>query len=175
MAEWAVAMTNTTLRSYSELVTFETFEERFDYLKLGGVVGKNTFGFDRYLNQLFYKSQEWFSVRKFVILRDSTDDDVCDLGIFDRPIFGRVLIHHMNPITADDIIHRSSSMIDPEFLIAVSHNTHQAIHYSDKSIITPSSFVERSPNDTAPWLTTKRSDPIEHHIHSGFSKRRPRR
>lgn len=135
-----------SIRTYSELITIPTFEERYEYLQLGGVVGKETFGFDRYLNQLFYRTPEWRKVRDYVIVRDNG----CDLGIDDREIYGRILVHHMNPLSIDDITHRSEYLLDPEYLICTSKNTHDAIHYSDSGllILTP---IERSKNDTCPW------------------------
>lgn len=133
-------------RRYSELITIPTFEERFEYLKLGGKVGEETFGFDRYINQKFYTSKEWLKVRDQIIIRDNG----CDLGIKGRDIYGRIHVHHMNPITVDDIINRLDYCLDPEFLITVSYNTHQAITYSDKSILTLEPIV-RKPNDTIPW------------------------
>lgn len=138
--------TTTTIRTYSELARLPTFEERFEYLKLSGEVGADTFGFDRYLNQIFYRSAEWKRVRDMVIIRDNG----CDLGMEGNEIFGRVLIHHMNPVSIDDIKNRSQILLDPEYLISVSHRTHNAIHYGDTELIT-SKFVERRPNDTCPW------------------------
>ena len=135
------------LKTYSELKTIETYEERFEYLLMGGHIGIETFGFDRYLNQVFYKSPEWRSLRNKVILRDNGND----LGLDGYPIFGKVTIHHMNPITAEDVIKRKSEIFDPEFLICVSHQTHNAIHYGNSEY--PKSFqvIERKPNDTIPW------------------------
>ena len=135
-----------TIRTYSELITFPTFEERYKYLRLGGKVGEETFGFDRYLNQVFYSSKEWKQVRDHVIVRDYG----CDLGIEDRQIFGRILIHHMNPISAEDILKRSEYLLDPEYLITTVKNTHDAIHYGDDSLLITMP-VERSKNDTCPW------------------------
>lgn len=135
-----------TIRTYSELITFPTFEERYKYLRLGGKVGEETFGFDRYLNQVFYSSKEWKQVRDHVIVRDYG----CDLGIEDRQIFGRILIHHMNPISAEDILKRSEYLLDPEYLITTVKNTHDAIHYGDDSLLITAP-VERSKNDTCPW------------------------
>ena len=137
---------NLKIRTYSELVQLSTFEERYRYLRLLGAVGKETFGFDRYLNQLFYCSPEWKEVRNQVIIRDNG----CDLGIEGREIQGRVLIPHMNPITAEDIRERRDLLLNPEFLITTVHNTHQAIHYGDESllILMPTT---RSRNDTCPW------------------------
>lgn len=134
------------IRTYSELITLPTFEERYRYLRLSGRVGEDTFGFDRYLNQVFYKSPEWLKVRDYVIVRDNG----CDLAISDREIFGRILIHHMNPIDPDDILHRSKYLLDPEFLICTVKSTHDAIHYGDESslLIVP---PERTRNDTCPW------------------------
>ena len=134
------------IRTYSELITLPTFEERFEYLRLGGKVGAETFGFDRYLNQIFYKSDKWLSVRDKVIIRDNG----CDLGIEGREIYGRILVHHMNPITMDDIVNHSSWILDPEYLITTVKNTHDAIHYSDESLLIKDP-IERRKNDTCPW------------------------
>ena len=134
------------IRSYSELITIPTFEERFRYFKLDGRVGEETFGFDRYLNQIFYKSNEWLRVRDLVIVRDNG----CDLGIEGREIYGRILIHHMNPITIDDITRRSKYLLDPEYLITTVKNTHDAIHYGDESLLIKGP-IERSKYDTCPW------------------------
>lgn len=134
------------IRTYSELITLPTFEERYAYLRLGGEVAKETFGFDRYLNQTFYKTKEWLRIRNYVILRDHG----CDLGIEDREIHGRILIHHMNPITKEDILRRSEFLLDPEYLISTIKTTHDAIHYGDESLLYVSP-IERSMNDTCPW------------------------
>ena len=135
------------MRTYSELIKLPTFEERFQYLELKGIVGEETFGYDRWLNQRFYRSLEWKHIRDQVILRDNG----CDLGIEDRQIFGRVLIHHMNPIKQKDITGFSDILINPEYLICVSHETHNAIHYGDESLIVPSEPLERTPFDQCPW------------------------
>ena len=125
-----------------------TFEERYEYLKIGGKVGEETFGFDRYLNQVFYKSKEWLSVRSQVIVRDRG----CDLGIPDREILGdKILVHHMNPITKEDIINRSDILLNPEYLITTIKNTHDAIHYGDSTLLQNAIPIERSKNDTCPW------------------------
>lgn len=134
------------IRTYSELITLPTFIERYQYLKLNGRVGEDTFGFDRYLNQIFYQSKEWRSIRDYVITRDNG----CDLGITGHEIYGRILIHHMNPITADDILKRSDLLLNPEYLICTIKNTHDAIHYSDESLLITDP-IERSKNDTCPW------------------------
>lgn len=134
------------IRTYSELITFDSFEERFNYLKLDGVVGKETFGFDRYINQLFYRSKEWKDIRNHVIVRDGA----CDLGISDREIHERIIIHHINPITIKDIEKRSKYLLDPEYLISTVSNTHRAIHYSDTNILQIKP-IERFKNDTCPW------------------------
>lgn len=134
------------IRTYSELIQLHTFKQRFEYLKLGGMVGEETFGFDRYLNQKFYKSKEWMSIRDFVILRDQG----CDLGMEDRPIDKRIIIHHMNPITKDDIVNQTDFLLDPEYMICTIKNTHDAIHYGDESILYGDPVV-RSKNDTCPW------------------------
>jgi len=134
------------IRTYSELITFPTFEERFRYLQLKGRVGDETFGFDRYLNQLFYNSREWRDLRNEVIVRDHG----CDLGIEDRVIYGRVMIHHMNPISVDDILKRSDFLLNPEYLISTISTTHNAIHYGDESLLFQAP-IERRKNDTCPW------------------------
>ena len=135
-----------SIKCYSELITLPTFKERFKYLQLNGQVGKSTFGFDRYLNQNFYRSKEWKSVRNRVILRDNG----CDLGVEGYEIHGQILIHHMNPITTADIESMSEYLTNPEYLISTVHNTHNAIHYGDENLLitTP---TERKPNDTCPW------------------------
>lgn len=136
------------MRSYSELMTLPTFEERFEYLKLDGLVGDETFGFDRYLNQRFYRSAEWKRIRDMVIVRDKG----CDLGIEDRELYDRIVIHHMNPISERDLINNVKEMVmDPEYLICCSHNTHNAIHYGDDRLIMKTVITERKPNDTCPW------------------------
>lgn len=134
------------IRTYSELITLSTFEERYRYLKLQGRVGEETFGFDRYLNQLFYRSEEWRKVRDLVIIRDCG----CDLGVEGYEIYGRILIHHMNPITKDDILRRSEFLINPEYLICTVKRTHDAIHYGDENLLFQIP-VERTKNDTCPW------------------------
>lgn len=134
------------LRTYSELSRIESFEDRFNYLSLKGQVGRSTFGFDRYINQRFYTSREWKQVRHHVIVRDNG----CDLGIDGYEIFSNLVIHHMNPMDAGDIIHNDDSILDPEFLITTTHRTHNAIHYGDDSIIAKP-FVERRPGDTKLW------------------------
>ena len=134
------------IRTYSELSKLKTFKERFTYLRLNGFVGKETFGFDRYLNQVFYKSEKWRSIRDFVIVRDNG----CDLGIEGREIYGKIIIHHMNPITIQDIEHESDFLLDPEFLISTVHETHNAIHYGDENLLILAP-IERKPNDTCPW------------------------
>lgn len=139
-------MMTTTIRTYSELIKLPTFKERFRYLKLNGRVGEDTFGFDRYLNQQFYKSKEWLKVRDEVILRDGA----CDLGIEDRPINSRIIIHHMNPITKYDILNQTEFLLNPEYMICTIKRTHDAIHYGDESILFDGPVV-RSKNDTCPW------------------------
>lgn len=139
-------MIQMSIRTYSELITLPTFEERFRYLQLGGKVGEDTFGHDRYLNQMFYTSDEWRRIRRDVIVRDNG----CDLGIQDREIHGLIIIHHMNPITIEDIINRSEFLLNPEYLISTVKNTHDAIHFSDERILIADP-IERRPNDTCPW------------------------
>lgn len=135
-----------SVKRYSELITLPTFEERFRYLKLDGKVGEDTFGFDRYLNQVFYRSQKWKSVRDYVIVRDNG----CDLAMEGYEIHGRILIHHMNPISLKDLETESEFLLDPEYLITTVHNTHNAIHYGDESLLFTVP-VERTKNDTCPW------------------------
>lgn len=135
------------IRTYSELITLQTFKDRFEYLKLSGAVGEETFGFDRWLNQIFYKSKEWLSVRDAVIIRDNG----CDLGIAGREIFGKILVHHMNPIRKADIVNHSEILLNPEYLITTIKNTHDAIHYSDDKLLVLREPVIRTPNDTCPW------------------------
>lgn len=138
-----------TIRTYSELITIPTFEERYKYLKIGGKVGEETFGFERYLNQEFYKSHEWQSIRRQVIVRDLG----CDLGIEGREIHGKIIVHHMNPITIDDIIEASDFLLNLEYLICTLKSTHDAIHYGDESLLIKAP-VERMKNDTCPWKHT---------------------
>lgn len=135
------------IRSFTEIQEYFSFESRYNYLKLNGVVGDITFGFDRYLNQALYKSREWKRVRDLVIIRDNG----CDLAIPDREIVGKIVVHHMNPITIEDVESRRDIVLDPEFLICVSNNTHLAIHYSDPSLLLKDP-VTRKPGDTSPWL-----------------------
>ena len=134
------------IKTYSELIKLKTFEERYEYLRLGGIVGRETFGFDRYLNQTFYKTNEWQSIRDHVIVRDNG----CDLGIEGREIHSRILVHHMNPITKEDILSRSKYLLNPEYLICTIKSTHDAIHYGDESLLIKLP-VERRKNDTCPW------------------------
>lgn len=133
-------------RTYSELCEIDSFVERYRYLSLNSVVGTPTFGFDRYLNQAFYTSKEWRDVRMFVIARDLG----YDLGVEDHAIFDRPIIHHMNPITIEDLVEGREVIVDPEFLITTSHSTHNAIHFGDESLL-PRSLVERQPGDTRLW------------------------
>lgn len=135
-----------TIRTYSELITIPTFKERYEYLRIGGKVGEETFGFDRYLNQTFYKSDIWRKVRDIVIVRDMG----CDLAIKGREIFGKILVHHMNPITIKDILNKSEYLVDPEFLICTTKSTHDAIHYGDSSLLITEPIV-RTKHDTCPW------------------------
>lgn len=137
---------NPGVKTYQELSYLKTFEERFRYLKLGGKVGTETFGFDRYLNQQFYQSYQWKRLRDQIIIRD----DGCDLGISDRPIQGRVLIHHLNPVSRRDIIQQSEFLLNPDYLVCVSHDTHNAIHYGDEGLLITMP-PERQRNDTCPW------------------------
>jgi hypothetical protein len=133
-------------RSYSELQGLRGLEERFEYLELGGIVGETTFGFDRWINQQFYRSREWRQIRDHVIARDNG----FDLGALDAPIRGAPIIHHMNPLTRYDIEEATSNLLDPEFLITTSLRVHNAIHYGDKGLL-PQPYVERRPGDTRLW------------------------
>jgi hypothetical protein len=134
------------IKTYSELVQFSNFNERYRYLRLGGVVGEETFGFHRYLNQLLYRSSEWRRLRDTLIIRDNG----CDLGCEGFELHDRILLHHLNPISIEDVAHQSSNVFDPENLIITSHNTHQAIHYSDEGLLITLPN-ERIQNDTCPW------------------------
>lgn len=134
------------IKTYSELIALPTFEDRFEYLQLKGIVGQETFGFDRYLNQILYNSKEWKHLRNEIIVRDNG----CDLALEGFEIHGRILIHHINPITIDDVIKRREMVFDPENLVCVTHNTHNAIHYGDKSLLITGP-IERRANDTCPW------------------------
>lgn len=135
------------MRTYSELIKLPTFEERFEYLKLDGKVGEDTFGFDRYFNQAMYHSPEWKEIRRMVLIRD----EGCDLAIPDREIYGKIIVHHMNPIRLEDIEEHNLDIFDPEFLITTSKATHDAIHYGDTSLLIESEPVTRTINDTCPW------------------------
>lgn len=137
---------NERIRTYSELCLLPTFCERYEYLKLQGIVGEETFGFDRYMNQFFYRSPEWRAIRDEVIARD----EGCDLGIPGREIFDRIIIHHMNPISPKDIRDRSDFLLNPDFLIVTTHRTHQAIHYGDEELLVQDEVV-RFKNDMCPW------------------------
>ena len=139
-------MKTMNIRTYSELSKLTTFEERYRYLRLGGRVGEETFGFDRWINQMFYKDPEWLKIRDEVIIRDNG----CDLGIEGREIYSRIIVHHMNPITKADILDRSEFLLNPEYLICTVKNTHDAIHYGDESLLITLP-IERSKNDTCPW------------------------
>ena len=135
------------LRTDSELILLPTFEERFEYLRLKGKVGEDTFGFDRWLNQNFYRSKEWKRIRDQVILRD----EGCDLATPDREIFGRAIIHHMNPVSIQDIVDATEFLLNPEYLICTTPETHNMIHYGNVDGCLRTNPVERKPNDTCPW------------------------
>jgi hypothetical protein len=135
------------IRTYDDLIRNETFIERYRYLRLRGVVGDKTFGYDRYLNQILYTSKRWIRVRDEVVSRDNGRD----LGIKNNEIQGIIIVHHMNPITIEDVERNRDIVYDPKFLISTSLNTHNAIHYGDESLL-PKPFIKRSRNDTCPWL-----------------------
>lgn len=135
-----------SIRTYSELITIPSFIERYRYCRLEGTIGEDTFGFDRYLNQAFYSSPEWKSFRRKIILRDMG----CDLGMEDRVIHGLIMIHHLEPITVEDVVRRRECLLDPENAICTSPLTHRAIHYGDESLLITAP-IERRKNDTCPW------------------------
>lgn len=135
-----------SIKTYSELITIPTFEERFEYLQLKGSVGKDTFGYDRHLNQVLYRSPEWKRLRNQIIIRDGG----CDLACEGYDINSKVLIHHLNPITVEDVLARSRKVFDPDNLVCVSHNTHNAIHYGDVDLLVTGPII-RTKNDTCPW------------------------
>lgn len=134
-------------KTYSDLIRYSAFEDRFEYLKLGGGVGRATFGFDRFINQRFYKLREWQDIRNYVITRDRG----CDLGIRGYEIYENLHVHHMNPVTREDIIQHEESILNPEFLITVSQRTHNAIHYGSDNVPFPKTVIQRNPNDTKLW------------------------
>lgn len=136
----------TRIKTYSELILLPTFEERYRYLRLDGAVGKVTFGYDRYLNQILYHSDEWKGFRRDIIIRDNG----CDLACIGFDIFDRAIVHHINPITVEDVLKRNPMIFDPENVITTIHNTHQAIHYGDEGLLIRAP-TERSRNDTCPW------------------------
>lgn len=134
------------IKTYSEMILLPTFLERFKYLQIGGMVGAETFGFDRYLNQSLYRTAEWKRFRNEIIVRDNG----CDLGCDDRTIYGKILVHHINPLTVEDIVNRHSCVFDPDNVICVSLDTHNAIHYGDEELLMLGP-IERTKNDTCPW------------------------
>lgn len=133
-------------RCYTDLIQLKTFKERYDYLRLGGIVGQDTFGFDRYLNQKFYHSPEWKKIRRDVIIRDEGRD----MATEGYELHGNIFIHHMNPLVPEDLINVPDYILNPEYLVCVSKRTHDAIHYGDSSLL-PQLPIERKPNDTCPW------------------------
>lgn len=135
------------IKSYRELIQIPDFEGRYEYLKMKTMIGEKTFGFERFLNQSFYRSKEWKDVRRKVIQRDNG----CDLAIDGRDVYGRIEIHHINPITIEDIENHTDKLLDIENLICVSPNTHKAIHYGDSSVLVKNEITVRRPYDTCPW------------------------
>lgn len=137
------------IRTYTELLDIPTFLERYEYLRLGGIVGEETFGGRRYYNQKFYASEEWKNFRREIIVRDNG----CDLASDEKPFLSRerIIIHHINPITVDDVVYRTRALLDPENVICVTDSTHRAIHYGDKTLLDIVNFNIRSLNDTCPW------------------------
>lgn len=142
-----LTMDKKTFRTYNELIRLPTIQERYEYLRLGGIVGESTFGFDRYLNQALYCSKEWRDLRHKVIARD----EGCDMGLKGWEIGDKIIVHHMNPLTVDEIDERNPDIFNPLFLICVSHASHNAIHFGDESLL-PKPPVERRPGDMCPWL-----------------------
>ena len=134
------------LRKYSELIRLPTFKERYEYLRIGGLVGESTFGFERFLNQALYTSQRWRLLRNHIIVRDNG----CDLGVEGYDIYDKIIIHHMNPLTREQMKEPDDAMFDPEYLICVSQTTHNAIHYGDASLL-KHDYIPRRPNDTCRW------------------------
>ena len=139
-------MNQRIIRTYSELIQLETFEERFEYLRLPGIIGRDTFGFDRYLNQMFYESKEWRKLRRDIIVRDKG----LDLGIKGYDINGSIYVHHINPLMKEDILNNTEYLLNPNFLICTSFGTHQAIHYGNLDKL-PKQLIIRTKNDTCPW------------------------
>ena len=139
-------MSNKLIRTYSELIRLETFEERYRYLRLGGLVGSSTFGHDRYLNQSLYRSPEWKRFRREIIIRD----EGCDLAMDGYSIISGIVVHHLTPLTIEDVEELSSAVFDPEKAVCVSHRTHEAIHFGDETLL-PKLPIERVPGDTCPW------------------------
>ena len=135
-----------SIRTYSELIKITSFKDRYEYLRLDGKVGESTFGFDRYLNQILYRSQRWKRIRDKIIIRDQG----CDLGIEGYEIGGRIIIHHMNPLLVKDIVDETEFLLNPEYLISTSHDTHNAIHYGNESLLV-SEPITRTKHDTCPW------------------------
>lgn len=134
-------------KTYSDLLRLETFEDRFKYLEIGGRIGIESFGYDRYLNQIFYSSYEWLKVRDKVIIRDNG----MDLGVDGYPINGKIIVHHINPITIDDVLERNPDIFNLDYLISCALQTHNALHYGDESYLNRFIVNERKPNDTTPW------------------------
>ena len=151
----------TMIRTYTELQKFDSLDDRFEYCKLGGGVGSVTFGLERYMNQVFYKSREWQQIKRDVIVRDNG----CDLGLKDYPISGKILVHHLNPITPRDIEERTEYLLNPEYMISVSLLTHNAIHYGTKDLL-PTDYIPRSKDDTCPWLKgdSNGEEKVQHHM-----------
>lgn len=142
----------TKIKTYSELITIQDYADRYRYLKIGGKAGEETFGTERYLNQILYKSREWKEFRREMILRDSLYfRDCCDMACSEVPINGIIILHHLNPITPEDILQRRSCVFDPDNVVCVADSTHKAIHYGDETLLMRSSFVERKPGDTTLW------------------------
>lgn len=135
-----------TIKTYSEMLSLPTFIERFEYLKIGGQVGDATFGYDRYLNQILYRTPEWKRFRRDIIVRDMG----CDLACDDREIVGKIIVHHINPLTIEDVYNLDPKIFDPENVVCVSLDTHNAIHYGDQSLLMKDPVV-RTKNDTCPW------------------------
>lgn len=150
------------IRTYTDLQKLQTLDDRFEYCKLGGGVGKETFGYERYMNQIFYKSREWLRVKRDVMVRDNG----CEFGLKDYPIGGQIIVHHLNPLTKRDIEEQTEYLLNPEYLISVSLLTHNAIHYGSRDLL-PTDYIPRSKDDTCIWMKgIKNEKEIQQHVYT---------
>lgn len=148
-------------RCYSDLIKLDSLKDRYEYCRIGQGVADETFGYERFLNQVFYKSYEWREVKRKVIIRDNG----CEFGLKDYPILGQLIVHHLNPLTVEDITQRTRHLLDPEYLITVSYNTHNAIHYGSADLL-PQDYIPRTPNDTCLWKKGKSDEEQQAEIQS---------